>query len=445
MTSKVASAMTTPTLTSDARRNVVLFLNGALDGHRGRTTYSQGEDGQKVVEFVDVPVFRSGTFRDSMGIQHTWESIHLKEMVMHFDHLREAGVFASVPVRQGHPSFFGPDPIHGLIGWHTGLRTEDRVNPIDNQTYTYLLASYRIIDPIAAAKIEAGLFVNRSAEVGTFLTNSEAEYWPVYQGFAYVDIPAVEGLNSFQKFAGSAPVVGETFSIMDSGEQEAPVTGAQENAPKPTPPATPAAQPATTAQAPAEPVGGTPSVPADGTSVEATQAGDVASAPVTESSQHGKTGVAFQFTIGGQTTSDFAAVQRHITTLETAQREAREFARMSFVESLAQGPTAKVTAPQLESLKEFAKGLSDEQYTQWKASWEVAPAVPLLALHGRGTGTNGGTPAQQQAPIDQEIADLEQIVKHHKDGGVMSQQQIESLASYKRLQTLLAQRAGTGA
>lgn len=414
--------MNTPILTSDARRNVVLFLNGALDGFRGRQSYGLAADGEtQVLEMTDVPVFRSGTFRDSFGIQHTWEPLHIDQMALHFDLLKQRGIFAGVPVRKGHPSFFGPDPIDSVIGWHTGLRTEERVNPVDNQTYTYLLATFSVIDPASALKVQNGLFAHRSAEVGSYIANNEAEFWPVYQGFAYVDIPAVEGLN-FSKFASAAPVAaGQTFSIMDS-EKEAPVTGAADPnppaAPTPTPPATP---PATnpTPSGPA-PVPTPPNVP------------DPEPAATHSSAQN----VQFMFTIGGRQTTDFAAVQAHVTALEDAQREQVKFAREAFVDQLA--TNNKITAPQIESTKAFALGLTDEQYTQWQATQSLAPAVPLLQTHGRGA-VGMVVPTTQTSEADEAYSIAAETVEHLRLGG-MPQAQLEQTVVFKRLQQLQSQR-----
>jgi hypothetical protein len=419
--------MNTPVLTSDARRNVVLMLNHSLDGFKGKQSYSLGDSGQQILTLTDVPVFRSGTFRDSMGVQHTWEPLHMDQMALHYDLLAGRGIFANVPVRQGHPSFFGPDPILGLIGYHTGIRTEERVSPVDGQTYTYLLANYQIIDPTAAAKVEAGLYRSRSAEIGSFVGNNEAEYWPVYMGFAYVDIPAVEGLDSFSK----TPGVGVSFSIMDSPDKEAPVSGAQNPpaSPVPTPPATP---PQTQPPAPT----GTP-VPEQVPDPEP-RAGESGRTTEDDASrgEHARQGQSFVFTIAGRQTTDFAAVQAHVNALEETQREQVKFARESFVDELAQ--TGRITAPQLDSTKAFARGLNDEQYGAWQETWKVAPAVPLLGTHGRGSGVIGA-PVASQTEVDEAYNIAKETVDHLRRSG-MPQDKLEQTQAFKRMQQLQSQR-----
>lgn len=419
--------MSIHTLPADARHNVALFLNGPIDGFKGTVSHAMmldpgNEDTSAsevpVLRLTDVPVFRSGTFRDSMGIQHTWEPLHLDQMVVHFDLLRNRGILPNVPVRCGHPSFFGDDPVDGLVGWHESLRTEERVNPIDQQTYTYLLATYVLLDEEAIKKYNAGLFLNRSAEVGTYITNSEAEFWPVYLGFAYVDIPAVEGLNTFAKDKG----LGTRFSIMD--QKEAPVTTGPSTTPT-TPPAPPAAppatQPAATAQTP-------PAAP-----VEPPAAPAAAATPATHAAQ---TNVA-TFRIGGQSTSDFAAVQAHIDGLELAAREQVKAARDNFVSELAR--QNKITAPQVPGLQAFAQTLNHEQYTAWQTSFDVAPAAPLLASHGRGGVGTAPAGLNEQTATDKRIEILEGVVKHHRQSGV-TEQALKEMDSYKELQTLHAQR-----
>jgi hypothetical protein len=159
-----------------------------------RRTFERGGKEVTSLRLEGVPVFRSGTFRDSWGEQTTWEQMHMAQMVANFNFLRNQQIFADVPVRKGHGSFLG-DPMDSLIGYMDGMSNQDLVSKVDGVTYNYLLADYDILDPEAMDKIESGLWRNRSAEIGTFVTNNEAAYTPTFMGFAYVDIPAVEGLN----------------------------------------------------------------------------------------------------------------------------------------------------------------------------------------------------------------------------------------------------------
>ena len=185
------------TLAPDARRNLVFSREvGALSGVK---KYRQGGNGNLILE--GVAVFRSGTFRDSMGFQHQWEPEHMTQMVDNYTILSSRGIITSVPIRSDHVGFLDSS-LKSVVGYHTGIRTEERINSVSGEMCTYLLADMEIIDPDAIQKIESGLWRNLSSEIGTYLTNAEAEYWPVYMGVAFVDFPAVEGLaNSFSKRA----------------------------------------------------------------------------------------------------------------------------------------------------------------------------------------------------------------------------------------------------
>lgn len=321
----------------------------------------KGGDGaeQNVLRIEGMPVFRSGTFRDSMGWQNTWESLHMKEMVSHFQHLRDTGIFTDVPVRAGHPSasiFGGGNPVMELIGYIKDLRTETHASPIDGKEYEYLLADYDILDADAQVKINSGLWRNRSAEIGTYVTNDEAEYAPTFMGVAYVDMPAVEGLNIFSK--GDA---NSQYSIMM--EESAmpmptpqPPTGEKKDDDKGVTP--PAAQP-------------------------------------------------FAFTINGTQTTDFAAVQAYIAGIETTNTELANFRtqtlesqRVDFVKGLA--GENKIGANQIDEFTEFAKGLTDEQYEKWTATFGKAQPQSLFQNHGSETpaGANPDDKSGQDAQAD---------------------------------------------
>jgi hypothetical protein len=327
-------------------------------------------------------MFRSGTFRDSTGYQMTYDPLHMKQIVDNYEWLRDKKIFDDIPVRDGHPGWL----IHGLegngkvVGWHDKVWTETLTAPHDDTEYDYILADIRITDPSAAASIENGTWRNRSAEIGRYTTNTEAEFWPVYMGVAYVDIPAVEGL----KFSSSNTTPDrQVYVFMDSKE-----TGV-------------GTEPTTTTGQPQ----GTPLL--------------------------GVTPAPQAFSINGQSLTDPVVVQNHITALEKFQAETVEGNRVAFVTGLA--ASNKILATQVDSLTAFAKGLNGEQFVAWQATFEAAPVQPVLGQHASGT-TNPENTAQNQptAAPAQEVTDLE-VVKMHKHAGT-PKAQIEAGASYKRLQ-----------
>jgi len=358
-----------------------------------------GANGSKV--YSGVAVFRSGTFRDSMGRQNTWEGVHIKQMVDNYDHLSEKGILASVPARDGHKDWLVSNiPGRGeVVGWHKDLKRKSLKNPIDGKQYSYILADYEITQAYALEKIQNGTWRNRSAEIGGYGTNDEAEFWPVYLGFAFVDFSAVEGLNFsssqgarfYSYFEGSGTLRGEAVTDQ-TGQQGAPALPFPTNM-------TPPAQATQHTQAPVQPVA-QPSAP-------------------------------FVFSIGGQNVTDPNAVQAYVNRMEQFTKDTRDTVRKNFVAGLK--AANRITAPQEEGMAAFACGLTDEQYAQWSAMWDVAPVQPILGLHGGQAANANPTNHAQPDPEDQKIADAEAVVKMHATGGVMTEEQIKQTSAYKIL------------
>lgn len=325
-----------------------------------------------VLVYERTPVFRSGTFRDSMGYQNTWEEIHMSQMVDNFNHLKDSGIFADVPVRDGHSGWLISNmPGNGVtVGWHTKLVVEELESPIDGNKYHYLLADYEITDPRAREQIANGTWRNKSAEIGGYLTNAEAEFWPVYQGFAYVDMPAVEGL----KFNASQNNTGQRLYVMMG----------------------------------------------KGFSVSGTSTGNDFVRPPQA------------FSLNGVPTTDVVAVQNHINTLEAFQRETAAANRSNYVSGLASAN--KITVHQVAGLQAFAAGLNEEQFKAFQASYDSAPVVPGLANHAAGTVTNANNEGQQtQEQKDQDqYAIWRGIVDMHRKSG-QSAETIKGSDSYKKL------------
>jgi hypothetical protein len=392
--------MTTTKLPRDARLNVVLFSAGNSGVEpkfrfEKRTSSIEGSDEEiKVLIVEDLAVFRSGTFRDSMGYQHNWEGLHIDQMVQHFDLLRSRSIMPDVPVRAGHPGFL-TNSLKEVIGNHHSLKSEKRTNPVDGLEYDYLLATFEVTDPGAMDSISRGTWRNVSAEVGGWTSNNETEFWPVYQGVAYVDFSAVEGLRGFSTHNG----IGKQFSLMlDSDNKEAPVSGEDTKKNETTP-------------------------PSSGETPPAQSPGDVA--------YHGRAN--FTFTIGGQPTNDFAAVQAHIATLEGAADETKSANRKAFIKNLSEGSAPKIMASAIESIESFALKMDDISWAAFQKSYETAPALAAVSQHATGQVNQGGsTPigSTSVGPTDLETAAA--IVRQHKISG-MSKEKIQLTGSYKKL------------
>lgn len=333
----------------------------------------------------DVAVFRSGTFRDSMGYQSTWESMHINQIITNWEHLVNNKLFTDVPVRDGHPGWLisGMEGNGKVIGYHTSLKSERRKAPHDDTEYDYLIAGFEITDPQAQQNIENGTWRNRSAEIGTYTSNAEAEYWPVYMGVAYVDIPAVEGLK-FQSPNGARLYAISSDVAFTSKENS---VGTDSTQTTPTPPAQ-----------------------------QTLPFGDGAQPHV--------------FSINGRQVSDYSAVQSHINALEKFQAETQEQNRRNFVSKLASDN--KILASHIEGQTAFALGLTPEQFTAWCGTWDNATAVPAVS-NVANTVTNSGNEAQTgEAAKSEEFSILHDVIRAHKMAGTPVAQ-IKETAGYKKL------------
>ena len=387
-------------------RPATIMFSSGFDGFKPKCTFSKADNGKNVLTVTDMPVFRSGTFADSTGEVRTWDSFQMSQMANNFNYLKNNGTFAKVPVKRGHGGLLS-DPMDALIGWHFSLSSKDMISPADGQNYTYAVADFSIFDEEAQQNIADGNWPNRSAEIGTYVNNAGSEYFPAYLGFAYVVTPAVEGLN-FAK-AELAKKSTDRYTILVSNPKEFGM--ADNDIPDPL-----------SAGTGTPPAGGAP----EGTP------------PVI---QHSAPANAHVFSIGGQSSSDFAAVQRYIDGLETFQRETSTAARANFVSSLASGENPRILQATVEGLQDMVKDFSDSQYAKFKATYEAMPAMSLTAQHGGDTANNSGDSNNAGGPVDaakDRIAVLEGIVAHHKNGGIMSPEQIKQTGSYVELQRLLA-------
>jgi hypothetical protein len=390
-----------PTLKSSTQRHSTLFASGSMAMGPRPKHYRRG-DGSLVVE--KQAVFRSGTFRDSMGSQSTWEQLHVDQMVANHNLLKGRNLLNEIPVRDGHPGFLisGLEGTGKVVGWHTDL--EVHTVDTDKGKTSYLLASYVLTEPDAADKYERGTYRNRSSEIGTYVTNDEAEFWPAYMGFAFVDIPAVEGLNNVE-FSKSSAQSYAGQNVIFLFDRENPLT-------------TPSVTPQSSVIPPILPV-----ALQQPTQQHAQQ--PQAPAPV----------VAPQaFMLNGQSNVDAGQIQAHITTLETFRNETLEAARVDFVSSLVS--SGKLMASQQESMGTFAKGLSAEQFASWKNAMDAAPQISVLGLHGAPTQQSskpqvGGEPDAKTS----ELMSARAIVRMHELAG-KSKDFIQGTASYQTIQRL---------
>lgn len=367
------------------KRNAPTKLFEKKNEETGRSTFTREK----------MPVFRSGEFKDSMGYSSKWTDMHLGQMVSHFEMLRDGGIFSDVPIRRGHGSLFG-DPIDSLIGYVTGLSLETRTSYVDGSEYNYLLADIEIIDPDAREKIEMGLWRNVSSEIGMMEANDGAEYWPVFKGFAYVDIPAVEGLKEFSKSnTGHRTIIGGNMT-----DSKTPVA---------------------------------PKVP-----------------EAAKESNHSAPRNDFMFSIdkGEVSTHDYAKVQNYIKDLEGKNKtladsvaehekfkaELNEFARAEFVDELVE--TGKVLAPMKEEALAFTKGMSDDQFESYKKMMGATAPNKLTQDHSVHQDAPVGSGTDEDKVKADRVGVLKEIVSAHKAANPGNMDFVKNTPTYKELMEL---------
>jgi len=143
-------------------------------------------------------------------------------------------------------------------------------------------------------------------------------------------------------------------------------------------------------------------------------------------------GTQYTFKMGGAETSDFAAVQAHITTLETFRSETIDHGRTSFVEGLA--TAGKIGNPQVEQFKALALTMSPEQFEQFKGGFEAAPVNSLFGKHNTGDGGQGNQDGNDPTKVKVQV--LRDTVQNHRYSGQMTEDEITKSASYIELMKL---------
>ncbi len=398
--------MSTSTLTPEQRRTVALFSDASstLGASASEIEWEMidGANSTKVLVLKRVPVFRSGEFADSMGYEHLWEDFHMQQMVMHYNYLRDSGIFANVPIRADHPSFLGGSIIGNVIGYHENLVAEKMTSPVDGEEYTYLLADMHIIKEEAQQSILSGLWRTRSAEIGPYTSNNKAELWPVYMGVAYVDIPAVEGLEQhLKKYTKSD----NKFSLM----MEEKMTGTTVDPSKLTPPAQ---------VAPTKPF-------------EFSLPGQNANATTTDFAAV-QALLNDQFSKITTLTAEKAAHETELTTLRGVVQEAKDGVREAFAKKLVDD--GKVLASLKDEQIAFCKAMPDEQFAQYSKLMEGVVTNPVLGQYGA-QPVNTGAPGAQPGGMDpkaEKIAILTEQVQMHSRMG-KSAEVIKAYGSYKEL------------
>lgn len=382
--------MTTATMP----RRLTFFAQADMLAMKPNFERRQNDFGKESLFIDNIAIFRSGTYKDSMGDQATYDSFAMESFVRNFHHLKGTGVFSKPVVRSGHPHPFNNGRLESVIGYINNLSIVKSKAPHDGNEYDYLMAELEIIDETAKTNIESGLWINRSAEVGVYEDNAGQEIAPTVFGVAYVDIPAVEGLNFSKNFDASSPIDGILLNHVE------------------------------------ENVMGNLQLP-------------------------NLNGGASQFTfnIGGNDTTDFSRVQGYITDLETkfaseqakvTQFEAenknlksenqslkefqdtiRKDMRTEFVNGLAKDK--KILESDKESTQAFVDTLTPEQFDAWKKTMSAAPVKAPLGDYG-----NSDTDEKDAKTSDHSLDTEKGIVRDLKFAG-KSLDIIKKTSAYQKI------------
>lgn len=303
----------------------------------------------------NVEIFKSGTYR---GIQ--FKNSGLDKMVANFHYLKSFGIFQHVPVRADHPSFFGVGDIIDKVGGYVDdLRREGNK----------LVADIRVTSQGMWDKIQEGSYINRSAEIGTYDDNDGTVYSPVLYGFAWVDIPQVEGLSpkfSYSRNNKNFELINLNAIInMENIENEE----AKDTFP------------------PKEDVVGEESIaePEAPAPVEAPTEVPVET-PVEEVINNNKQAMEFEKAFPNEA-KELVALRAEKLAFELKERA-------DFVDSLEK--EGKITPAQKEVETAFVKELTSEQFAKYKEAKSIAPAVVKLDKEE----VEGEEPAKEDVEIE---------------------------------------------
>jgi hypothetical protein len=327
---------------------------------------------------VGKSIFRAGTFRDSAGEQTTWTIQHLEQMAANFKLLRDKGIFPNVPARKDH-SF----SIEKVIGYIDEMYVQG----------DQLLVDFSVASSQDATNLMRGKYRSVSNEVGMYVDNNETPYWPVVMGFAYVDMPAVEGLHSKSEM----PV---TYFSRNAEQENKNVTTDNDKGVQ----------------------------RASSFRIKGNDTQDHAAVQAYITELEARPGPA-TFRVRGAETTDVAAVQTHIDALEGFAKETKDGGRKAFVSGLAQA--GKIAEPMVESLSALAVSMDDAQFDAFKTSYEAAPAMRLLQEHGQSTNTDGKSPAGGGGDAASEKLILEEQIRMHRDAG-MTEDELKNTKAFKR-------------
>lgn len=438
------------------------LLPSAVDTGISSSRLPVTETAQGTIVVHGKKIFKAGTFKDSAGVEKTWTTEELDQLVQNFHELRVTNILPGVPLRIDH-SWSARD----LVGWISDVY---RIGP-------FLFADLHFTEWSAYSKWDRGTYEPVSSEIANYVTNEGDAFYPTLIGVAFVDIPAVEGLYRAsgvgQEQVTAVPVDSSMLDtqaggVYNSGQEDhmttqqsttasASAPGGQSTAdlvaggtttpaadgtvPTGTAAPAPVTDPAA-AGAAAAPTA--PAAPAPAPVAAATPAAPApAPAPVPEpalAAHAAQVSSAAVFSINGAPTSDFAAVQAHIVALESQVATAIDNERREYVAGLVKDN--KIIANQSASLTDLALSMTADQFGKFKETFETTAANPLLQSFGENASFSqaGGT-VDDTDKLRAEYETAREIVESHKRQG-KSEDFVKGTNSYKRMTELASQFAG---
>lgn len=345
----------------------MVVANAEKDTHFVFSTSSKINAENEGTILRNIEIFKAGTFK---GIEFKLSA--LEKMVANFYVLKSHGIFDHVPVRSDHPGWLGEVGVIDRVGGYVkDLRVVGKK----------LVADVRITSKEMLEKIKEGSYVQRSAEIGHYRDNNGDTWSPCLWGFAWVDIPAVEGLSPTFSFSQDKNVelVKLNSEDMEPKEGEDKVETPVEEAPVVAPVEEAAAAPVE--EAPVE-------EKVEETVVEEEKVDEAAEEVEAPTEEAAPEAPVEEVAAPVEEAAPTPEVQASMTEGEKsafAKAFPKEFAELEKFKNEKIDATinelvklGKVLPAQRDAVNAFVKGLSDEQFNALTAIFEQMPVLVKL-------------------------------------------------------------------
>jgi hypothetical protein len=179
------------------------IMGGKMDKETFEYTPEDSEKYTKGTAITNVHVFKAGKYRGK-----TWTKTMVDKMVENFKKLKELAGFEP-PVRVGHRTDNPVENAKSIIGYIENLRSDGNGNAY---------ADLDIVDEQGLKDIKSTKFRKRSMEFGPYETNDGKVFDEVLWGLGWVDIPQVEKLAEVNVY--SKPLKEEQMATKETDEEK---------------------------------------------------------------------------------------------------------------------------------------------------------------------------------------------------------------------------------